>query len=37
MDTSIVIERILFASLGDEWHALARAGYHTDYAGIREL
>ncbi len=37
MDTSIVIERVLFASLGDEWHALARAGYHTDYAGISEL
>ena len=37
MDTNIAIERVPFASLGDEWHALARAGYHTDYAGISEL
>jgi ribosomal protein S18 acetylase RimI-like enzyme len=37
MDIDIVIERVSFASLGDEWHDLARAGYHADYAGISEL
>ncbi len=37
MDTTITIERVPFESLGDEWHELARAGYHADYAGISEM
>lgn len=37
MDTTITIERVPFASLGDEWHDLARAGYHADYAGVSEM
>ena len=34
---SITIERVPFASLGDEWHNLVRDGYHADYAGMGEL
>jgi len=37
MGTNITIERVPFGSLGDEWHELARAGYHADYAGISEM
>jgi ribosomal protein S18 acetylase RimI-like enzyme len=37
MDTSITVERVPFASLGEEWHELVRGGYHADYAGIFEL
>ena len=33
----ITIERVPFASLGDEWHDLARAGFHADYAGVSEM
>ena len=33
MDTGITIERATFASLGDEWHDLARAELHAEYAG----
>lgn len=37
MNDSLVIDQVLFRSLGDEWHALVREGYHADYAGIFEL
>ncbi len=37
MEPSIVIERVPFASLGDEWHALVRDGYHAEYAGVSEM
>lgn len=37
MDTTIAVERVAFAALGDEWHALVRDGYHADYAGMGEL
>ncbi len=37
MDTGITIERVTFASLGDEWHDLARAELHADYAGVSEM
>ena len=37
MDTGIVIERVTFASLGEEWHDLARAQLHADYAGVSEM
>ena len=33
----ITIERVPFASLGDEWHEMARAGFHADYAGVSEM
>ena len=36
MDTTITIERVPFASLGDEWHDLVRAGSPADYARVRE-
>jgi ribosomal protein S18 acetylase RimI-like enzyme len=36
MDT-ISFDRVPFVSLGGEWHALAREGYHADYAGIWEM
>lgn len=34
---TITFDRVPFASLGDEWHAPAREGYHADYAGIWEM
>lgn len=34
---AIKIERVPFASLGDEWHDLVRAGFHADYAGVSEM
>ena len=37
MDISITIERVTFASLGDEWHDLARAELHAAYAGVSEM
>ena len=37
VETEILYSRDLFAALGEEWHALVRDGYHSDYAGMGEM